>query len=147
MTYETEEEIRRRVTKRIKARNEFYTHLVIYIAVNLLVWAIALMTGSGWWPIFVTFGWGIGVVANAADVFFGERQTDAIEREVAREKARMYGDVAFEKPKRRASLSEDGELRYSDEEIDPDAIDAEEERRERRSRRREQGSGYVCPLT
>lgn len=94
-----EEQIRRRIEKRHKELNEFRTHVVIYLMINLLFYFIWL--GLGFmrqvpWPLFVTFGWGIGVVANYLEYNHkygraAERREQEIQREV--ERARMRGEI------------------------------------------------------
>ncbi|RIK05732.1 MAG: hypothetical protein DCC49_12180 [Acidobacteria bacterium] len=78
---------RRAAVKRIEARRGFQTHLVAYIAVNILltgIWAVS-SSGSFFWPIFVMLGWGVGLVMNAWTVYGRKPITDAdIEREMDR---------------------------------------------------------------
>jgi hypothetical protein len=63
---------RQQAITRIKAKRDFQLHLVIFLLVNALLWVIWAVTGTGFpWPIFVTFGWGIGVVANWWSVYGG----------------------------------------------------------------------------
>lgn len=74
--------------ERLKKKRDFKTHLVIYLAVNALlvgVWA-ASGTENFFWPVFVIFGWGIGLVANAWDVY-GRKPIS--EEEVRREMDRL----------------------------------------------------------
>lgn len=130
MTYINEEEIRQRVEQRMKARQEFWIHLGIYVAVNLFLWVvffiIPAMGGENPfpWPIFVTGGWGIGIFSHAVETYYKtnpsvqERRERAIQAEIERERQRMAGSVLSEKPKREQSvrISDDGELIYEDEE-------------------------------
>jgi hypothetical protein len=38
---------------------------VIFLLINAFLWIIWAVTGAGFaWPVFVTGGWGIGLVAN-----------------------------------------------------------------------------------
>ncbi len=53
--------------KRVKDRRDFQGHVVAYVVVNLVLWGVWAMTsglGSYPWPVWVTLGWGIGVVMN-----------------------------------------------------------------------------------
>lgn len=62
------------ITRMAKARVAFKTHLVVYIAVNLFLAAIWLITrggdsnsGSpdgGYWPIWTHLGWGLGLAIH-----------------------------------------------------------------------------------
>ncbi len=87
------DELRRQLAiKRIKAKNDFKVHLVVYLAVNtlfVLLWAFT----SAWrpypesffWPIFPIAGWGIGVVINGYTAYFGNQYTEEqIQREMKR---------------------------------------------------------------
>jgi hypothetical protein len=65
------EETRYQVAKeRVQAIKSFYIHLTVYIAVNLLLFLIDVMTSpdSLWffWPLA---GWGIAIVIQAVSVF------------------------------------------------------------------------------
>ncbi|MCC7209321.1 MAG: 2TM domain-containing protein, partial [Anaerolineae bacterium] len=74
-------ELRERVEKRLKARQEFTIHLTVYIIANLFLWFLwFLMTGIGVggealadagfpWPLIVMGGWGIGLVIHGLDVY------------------------------------------------------------------------------
>ncbi|CAG0994432.1 hypothetical protein ANRL4_02674 [Anaerolineae bacterium] len=132
------EAIRAKIEKRHKKRQEFYVHVGIYIAVHLLLWFIWFSTTpTGFpWPLIIMFAWGIGIVADALETYFetneklASQREAAIEREIERERARL-GAVEFEKPKRRAHLSDDGELVYEDE-----SSETSEEEDSRQTRRR-----------
>lgn len=141
-----EEQIRRRIEKRHKELNEFRTHVVIYLMINLLLYFIWLVSGAGFpWPLFVTFGWGIGVVANYLEYNhkYG-RAAEKREREIQREleRARMSGEIPaheFDKRKnedlvelddRRVRLTDDGELSES---FVQDLMTDEKPKRQRRN--------------
>jgi hypothetical protein len=61
------EEARQKVEK-IK---NFYTHLMVYVMVNILLVVINLSTlsSSGIWFIYPLLGWGIGIVSHAVSIF------------------------------------------------------------------------------
>ena len=71
-----ETDLHDRAVKRLKAKEEFRVHLLIYVLVNgmlVLIWA---MTGADFfWPIFPIAGWGIGLVAHAMDVYWRHEPT------------------------------------------------------------------------
>ncbi len=84
----SEEEIYQEAQKRVKAKKDFYKHLVVYLVVNaglVLIWAFAANRGYPWF-FWVLGGWGIFVVFNFLDVFVWPRKRDkeAIEKEVER---------------------------------------------------------------
>ena len=81
---------RAQAIKRIRDKNAFKIHLVVYVAVNTMLVAIwALSTaglpypGNFFWPIFPIAGWGIGVVINGYVVYRGHVYTEEdIQREM-----------------------------------------------------------------
>lgn len=79
-------DLREEAYKHVKARRDFVPHAIAYVLVNILVWTIWAFTDAGFpWPIFVTFGWGIGVIAHAWDAFFRRPITESdVDRELAR---------------------------------------------------------------
>ena len=64
--------------KRVEALKGFYTHLTVYVLVNLLLATINLLTSPGslwfYWPLL---GWGIAVALHALRVFGPGRRFDA----------------------------------------------------------------------
>jgi hypothetical protein len=80
----TEDELRRRAVKSLRAKAGFWTHFAVYLAVNAFFVTIWFFTGAGFfWPIFLIAGWGIGVAANAWDAFGREPVTEErIQREM-----------------------------------------------------------------
>ena len=69
---------------RLKAKQEFWTHLFVYVAVNallVLVWAVTA-GGGGFWPIWSMAGWGIGVMVHAWETFRRPVTESAIQREM-----------------------------------------------------------------
>ena len=90
MTYDEtphELELRERAIQRLKKRRDFHGHLLLYVLVNaflVVIWATT-MAGGFFWPVFIMVGWGIGLVANAYDVYFAHEISDAeIQREIGR---------------------------------------------------------------
>ena len=81
------EEQRQQAVRRIQAKRGFRSHFAVYLAVNALLVLIWAATGAGtFWPVWPILGWGIGVAAHAAGVFFGPSEiTEAdIDRELGR---------------------------------------------------------------
>jgi hypothetical protein len=82
----TEQEIREEALERLKKKRDFRGHVFIYLAVNTMLVVIWAVTGAGFfWPIFPILGWGVGVAANAWDVY-GRKpiSEDEIQREAER---------------------------------------------------------------
>jgi hypothetical protein len=80
------EELRERAVRRLRKQRDFHVHVTIYLAVNLFLVAIWWFTGAGFfWPVFPIFAWGIGVVANAWEVYGRAEPTEErIQREMNR---------------------------------------------------------------
>jgi hypothetical protein len=89
-TPDSEQELRKLAVSRLKKKRDFSTHVVIYIIVNAMLVGIWAVTGAGlFWPIFPILGWGIGVGANAWDVYGRKPIT---EEEVRRETERLRSE-------------------------------------------------------
>lgn len=79
--------LRRRAMERLKKKADFRMHLLIYVLVNSALVVIWVLTGSSFfWPAIVMVGWGIGIVANAADVYL---MTTPTEEQVTEEMERL----------------------------------------------------------
>jgi hypothetical protein len=85
-TPDSEQELRKLAVSRLKKKRDFSTHVVIYVIVNAMLVGIWAVTGAGFfWPIFPILGWGIGVGANAWDVYGRKPITeDEVQRETER---------------------------------------------------------------
>jgi hypothetical protein len=83
----TEREVARR---QLQARRDFASHLVAYVVVNLFLVAVWAFTGAGYfWPAWVIFGWGAGLILHGWDVFLRRPVTDAdIDEELSRHQRR-----------------------------------------------------------
>jgi hypothetical protein len=81
-----EDNVRTEARKRLEKRRDFAAHCVTYVVVNLMFVGIWAVTGAGYfWPAWIIFGWGVGLVLNAWDVYFRRPITEAdIDRELAR---------------------------------------------------------------
>ena len=58
--------------KIVKEKRGFYIHFIIYLLVNILLFAQwwYITGGEGFaWPITTTIGWGIGIIAHFIGVF------------------------------------------------------------------------------
>ena len=85
-TPDSEQELRKLAVSRLKKKRDFRTHVAIYVIVNAMLVGIWAVTGAGFfWPIFPILGWGIGVGANAWDVYGRKPITeDEVQRETER---------------------------------------------------------------
>jgi hypothetical protein len=85
-TPDREQELRKLAVSRLRKKRDFGTHIVVYAIVNAMLVAIWAITGAGFfWPIFPILGWGIGVAANAWDVYGRKPITeDEVQRETER---------------------------------------------------------------
>jgi fatty acid desaturase len=83
-------DLQRRETarKRVTQRREFIQHVTVYLVVNAAIVAVWALTGGGYfWPAWVLFGWGVGLVLHALSVIGPLR--DVTEEDVDRELTRM----------------------------------------------------------
>jgi hypothetical protein len=88
-TGHSEEQLREQAVKRLNKKRDFRTHLLMYVLVNAMLVVIWAVTDSDFfWPIFPILGWGIGVAANAWDVYGRKPIT---EDEIRRESDRLRG--------------------------------------------------------
>ncbi|MGE5155939.1 MAG: 2TM domain-containing protein [Betaproteobacteria bacterium] len=88
-TPRSEQELREEAVQRLKKKRDFRSHVFIYVAVNAVLVVIWAVTGAGFfWPIFPILGWGVGVAANAWDVY-GRKPIS--EDEIRREADRLRG--------------------------------------------------------
>ncbi len=71
----TEQEKYKRAAKRVKRIKGFYSHLLVYIVINLMIVVINVQNledGESYfqWQNFTTLGfWGIGILVHALSVF------------------------------------------------------------------------------
>ncbi len=84
----TPDELREQALRQLKKKRDLKAHAAVYVLFNLTLWGIWVAIGAGsgsWWPwpIFVTLGWGIGLVMNAWDVYFRRPITEEdVQREM-----------------------------------------------------------------
>lgn len=82
-----ESDLQKTARRRVEMKRGFIVHLLLYITVNAMLFAIWFGTGRGYpWFLWPLAGWGIGIVANAITVAMElwSPQQRAIEREVQR---------------------------------------------------------------
>jgi hypothetical protein len=81
---ENSNDIRERAIAQLKKRRDFKAHVLVYVLMNSFLVTIWAFTSHGFfWPVFIMFGWGIGLLMNAWDVYFGQDFDEAhIQREM-----------------------------------------------------------------
>lgn len=57
--------------RRVEDLRGFYSHLIIFVLVNALLFVIDVLPGNGWWFYWPLFGWGIGLAIHAFSVYVG----------------------------------------------------------------------------
>ena len=81
----SDEELKQIARKSAEKKVEFYTHLAIYIAVNIFliaIWWVTIGPGGFPWFVFPLFGWAIGLGAHFIEAFRGSAYTEQLaERE------------------------------------------------------------------
>ncbi len=92
----TEAELRDLAFRRLKKRQDFRGHVVVYVVVNGFLWALWLVISltAGWhfpWPVFPLLGWGIGLALNAWDVY---GRSDITIADIDREADKLRGRVS-----------------------------------------------------
>jgi len=64
------EELERLAHKRAGAKLVWYVHAMVYVVVNLFIFAISRYGfGSRPWSVFPLFGWGVGLALHGISVF------------------------------------------------------------------------------
>ena len=65
--------------KQLRRKRAFYTHLIVYLAVNtmlIVIWASLVLGGFIpsviFWPIFPLVGWGFGLFMHGYTTFRGD---------------------------------------------------------------------------
>lgn len=64
--------------RRVKKRRDLHTHAFVYLILNVVLWGIWAVVGatSYPWPLWVSLGWGVGLVFNAWDVYVRQPITE-----------------------------------------------------------------------
>jgi hypothetical protein len=96
--------------ERILARRRagFKSHLGVYVAVMLLLFAINALTSRGhWWFLYPLLGWGLGMVFSARAGLSKEVSERALAREVARSSSPRRVVVEARQPSRRMARIDD----------------------------------------
>lgn len=84
------EEIERLAQRRAGAKLGWYTHAVVYVLVNLFIFAISRHGfGSRPWSVYPLLGWGLGLALHGVAVFVLGSGGGVRERLVQRERERL----------------------------------------------------------
>jgi hypothetical protein len=84
------EDIERLAHKRARAKLGWYSHAMVYIVVNLFIFAISRYGfGSRPWSVFPLLGWGVGLALHGISVFFLGASSALRERLVQHERERL----------------------------------------------------------
>jgi hypothetical protein len=80
--------IERTARRRAGAKLGWMVHALVFVAVNLLLAALAASAGRGW-AIYPAIGWSIGLAAHGVLVFFLTGGAGLYEQLLQRERARL----------------------------------------------------------
>lgn len=84
------EEIDRLARRRAGAKLGWYVHALVYVVVNLLIFAISQYGfGHRPWSVFPLLGWGVGLALHGISVFVLGAGSGFRERLVQRERDRL----------------------------------------------------------
>jgi hypothetical protein len=87
-TIHQDQDLEQLARKRAGAKLGWYTHLCVYIAVNLLLATLSYLSGRHW-AIFPAVGWGIGLAVHGAVVFLVTGGAGLHERLIQQERERL----------------------------------------------------------
>jgi hypothetical protein len=86
----TSEDIERLAHKRAGAKLGWYIHAVVYIVVNLFIFAISRYGfGSRPWSVYPLLGWGVGLALHGISVFYLGADSGLRDRLVQQERERL----------------------------------------------------------
>lgn len=66
----SDHELLKLARRRAKLKMGWYTHATIFLLVNLGLFVISLLTGSGRWHLWPLAGWGIGLAIHGLATWF-----------------------------------------------------------------------------
>ena len=67
------DDIEARARRRVGMKMGFYIHALVYVLVNLGLFAINAVAGSGRWHFWPLAGWGVGLAIHGIFTFIGLR--------------------------------------------------------------------------
>jgi hypothetical protein len=83
------DDIEARAKRRVGIKLGFYTHALIYVLVNLGLFAINTVSGKGHWHVWPLLGWGVGLAIHGLVTFFNLRGDGIRERMLTNEIERL----------------------------------------------------------
>jgi hypothetical protein len=78
-------DLRAAAVKRLRGKRDFWAHAIVFVFVNaLLIWVWWSGSRGHFWPMWVLWGWGLGLVFHAWDAY-GKGPSEArIQKEMDR---------------------------------------------------------------
>ena len=83
-------DLERLARRRAAAKLGFFTHALVFIAVNTMLILLAAM-GDRNWAVYPAFGWGLGLAIHGAAVFLWTGGGGLQDRLIAAERNRLSG--------------------------------------------------------
>ena len=83
-----------RARRRVARKMGFYIHALVFVLVNLGLYAINATTGEPRWAHFPLFGWGLGLAIHGLVTLIGLQGEGLRRSMVQREMERIRGDGA-----------------------------------------------------
>jgi 2TM domain len=84
-----DDELLRRARKRVDRKMGFYVHALVFVLVNLGLFAASQLFGHGRWGIWPMWGWGLGLAIHGIVTFLSLRGEGLRDRMLADEVARL----------------------------------------------------------
>ncbi|WP_374676019.1 2TM domain-containing protein [Ideonella sp.] len=84
-----DDELMERARKRVGMKLGFYTHALVFVLVNLGLYALDTFQGGHRWSHFPLWGWGLGLAIHGIVTFLGLRGEGVRDRMLAEEVARL----------------------------------------------------------
>jgi hypothetical protein len=82
-------DIESRARRRVGMKLGFYTHALVYVLVNLGLFAISSVSGRGNWHVWPLLGWGVGLAIHGIVTLISLRGEGMRERMLEREIERL----------------------------------------------------------
>jgi hypothetical protein len=90
MAYQSPDDLERLAHKRAAAKLGWYIHAVVYVVVNLFIFALsAYAFGRRPWSVFPLLGWGVGLALHGMAVFMLGDGSSLRQRLLERERERL----------------------------------------------------------